>query len=206
MAEITAGMVKELREATGLGMMECKKALTESGGDMKKAEELLRIKSGAKASKVAGRVASEGAVGVHIAADGKSGTIVEVNCETDFVAKDTNFKAFVSAELQQVQRRKITSSVVDEDVLRAWIRRVNFLCGLASVPTLDSAIVLKSRIATNPSAFSDKIEKLASVLLFNDLACSDSVSLPLITSGRSGHEVVAYTNGKILVLESHSGI
>ena len=97
MAEITAGMVKELREATGLGMMECKKALTESGGDMKKAEELLRIKSGAKASKVAGRVASEGAVGVHIAADGKSGTIVEVNCETDFVAKDTNFKTFVSA-------------------------------------------------------------------------------------------------------------
>ena len=97
MAEITAGMVKELREATGLGMMECKKALTESEGDLKKAEELLRIKSGAKASKVAGRVASEGAVGVHIAADGKSGAMVEVNCETDFVAKDTNFKAFVAS-------------------------------------------------------------------------------------------------------------
>jgi len=97
MADITAGMVKELREATGLGMMECKKALTESGGDLKKAEELLRIKSGAKASKVAGRVAAEGAVGVHIAADGKSGAMVEVNCETDFVAKDANFTAFVSA-------------------------------------------------------------------------------------------------------------
>ncbi len=97
MADITAGMVKELREATGLGMMECKKALSESDGDMKKAEELLRIKSGAKASKVAGRVASEGAVGVHIATDGKSGAMIEVNCETDFVAKDANFKAFVSA-------------------------------------------------------------------------------------------------------------
>jgi elongation factor Ts len=90
-------MVKELREATGLGMMECKKALAESDGDMKKAEELLRIKSGAKASKVAGRVAAEGAVGVNIAASGKAGAMVEVNCETDFVAKDANFTAFVNS-------------------------------------------------------------------------------------------------------------
>src|SRR4051812_10837377 len=97
MAEITAAMVKELRERTGLGMMECKKALAEAGGEMKKAEELLRIKSGAKASKVAGRVAAEGAVGVFIAADGKTGALVEVNCETDFVAKDANFTAFVKS-------------------------------------------------------------------------------------------------------------
>jgi len=96
MAEITAGMVKELREATGLGMMECKKALAEADGDMKKAAELLRIRSGAKASKVAGRIAAEGAVGVHISADGKTGALVEVNCETDFVAKDANFSGFVS--------------------------------------------------------------------------------------------------------------
>jgi len=113
MAEITAGMVKELREATGLGMMECKKALSESDGDMKKAEELLRIKSGAKASKVAGRVASEGAVGVHIASDGKSGAMVEVNCETDFVAKDTNFKAFVGA----VAVAAASGSAADVDAL-----------------------------------------------------------------------------------------
>lgn len=113
MAEITAGMVKELREATGLGMMECKKALSESDGDMKKAEELLRIKSGAKASKVAGRVASEGAVGVHIAANGKSGAMVEVNCETDFVAKDTNFKAFVGA----VAVAAASGSAADVDAL-----------------------------------------------------------------------------------------
>jgi elongation factor Ts len=95
MAEITAGMVKELREATGLGMMECKKALAEAEGNMKKAEELLRIRSGAKASKVAGRVAAEGAVSVFINADGKCGALVEVNCETDFVAKDANFTGFV---------------------------------------------------------------------------------------------------------------
>ncbi len=94
MAEITAGMVKELRELTGLGMMECKKALEESGGDLKKAEELLRIKSGAKASKAAARVASEGAIGLHVAPDAKLGALVEVNCETDFVAKNPDFADF----------------------------------------------------------------------------------------------------------------
>ena len=94
MAEITASMVKELRELTGLGMMECKKALEEAGGDAKKAEELLRIKSGAKASKAASRVASEGAVGTYLSSDGKLGAMVEVNCETDFVAKNPDFAAF----------------------------------------------------------------------------------------------------------------
>lgn len=94
MAEITAGMVKELRGATGLGMMECKKALAEANGDMNAAMDLLRIKSGAKATKVAGRVAAEGAVAAFVAADGKSGALVEVNCETDFVAKDADFAAF----------------------------------------------------------------------------------------------------------------
>ena len=97
MAEITASMVKELRELTGLGMMECKKALEESGGDMKKAEELLRIKSGAKASKAASRVASEGAVGTYLSADAKLGAMVEVNCETDFVAKNPDFAAFAKS-------------------------------------------------------------------------------------------------------------
>ena len=97
MAAITAGMVKELREATGLGMMECKKALTEADGDLKKAVELLRIRSGAKASNVAGRIAAEGAVSVFIGNDGRTGALVEVNCETDFVAKDLNFAGFVKA-------------------------------------------------------------------------------------------------------------
>ncbi|HSP24956.1 MAG TPA: translation elongation factor Ts [Saliniramus sp.] len=97
MAEITASMVKELRELTGLGMMECKKSLEESGGDLKKGEELLRIKSGAKASKAAARVASEGAVGIHVAADAKLGAMVEVNCETDFVARNPDFAAFAKA-------------------------------------------------------------------------------------------------------------
>jgi elongation factor Ts len=97
MAEITAGLVKELREQTGLGMMECKKALAEAGGDLKKAEELLRIKSGAKASKAAGRVAAEGVIGAYLSADGKLGALVELNCETDFVAKNDDFVAYAQA-------------------------------------------------------------------------------------------------------------
>jgi elongation factor Ts len=94
MAEISASLVKELRELTGLGMMECKKALAEAGGDLKKAEELLRIRSGAKASKAAGRVAAEGVIGAWRSPDGKLGALVEVNCETDFVAKNEDFVAF----------------------------------------------------------------------------------------------------------------
>ena len=91
MAEITAGMVKELREKTDAPMMECKKALTESAGDMAKAEEILRVKLGNKASKAAARVAAEGVVAIHIAVDGKTGSIFEINSETDFVAKNDDF-------------------------------------------------------------------------------------------------------------------
>ena len=96
MAEVTAALVKELREMTGLGMMECKKALQESAGNISKAEEFLRIRSGAKASKAATRVAAEGVIGVYISADGKLGSLVEVNCETDFVAKNDDFLAFAN--------------------------------------------------------------------------------------------------------------
>jgi len=110
MAEITAGMVKELRERTGLGMMECKKALEEAGGDMKKAEDLLRIKSGAKAGKMAGRVAAEGAIGAHVSADRKLGALVEINCETDFVAKDANFTGLVKSIAELAATQGITDA------------------------------------------------------------------------------------------------
>jgi elongation factor Ts len=89
--------VKELREITGLGMMECKKALAEAGGDLKKAEELLRIKSGAKAGKAAGRIAAEGVIGAYLSPDARLGALVELNCETDFVAKNEDFLAFARA-------------------------------------------------------------------------------------------------------------
>ncbi len=109
MAEITASMVKELREMTGLGMMDCKKALAETAGDMKAAEDLLRIKSGAKASKAAGRIAAEGVVGVYISADSRCGALVEVNCETDFVAKNDDFIHFSKSLAELIA----TKSLVD---------------------------------------------------------------------------------------------
>ncbi|MFZ5556859.1 MAG: translation elongation factor Ts [Pseudomonadota bacterium] len=96
MAEITAGMVKELRDRTDAPMMECKKALTEAGGDLGKAEEILRVKLGSKAAKAAGRIAAEGVVATYVSGDGKLAAMVEVNCETDFVAKNDDFLAFAA--------------------------------------------------------------------------------------------------------------
>jgi elongation factor Ts len=91
---ISASVVKELRERTGAGMMECKSALVEAGGDLEAALEILRTRGQAKADKKASRVAAEGRVEIALSADGKSGAILEVNCETDFVARDDNFLAF----------------------------------------------------------------------------------------------------------------
>ncbi len=105
MAEITAALVKELREKTDAPMMECKKALTEAEGDLARAEEILRVKLGNKASKAAARVTAEGLIGLFISADAKKGAVIEINCETDFVAKNDDFVAFVNklAELVATQ-------------------------------------------------------------------------------------------------------
>jgi elongation factor Ts len=106
MAEITANLVKELREKTDAPMMECKKALAEAAGDLGKAEAILRIKLGNKASKAAARVAAEGVVAAHIAVDGMVGALVEINCETDFVAKNEEFLSFAGALAELVVVRK----------------------------------------------------------------------------------------------------
>ena len=111
MAEITAKMVAELREMTGLGMMDCKKALVEANGDLKAAEEALRIKSGNKASKVAGRTAAEGTVAVFV--KGGVAALAEVNCETDFVGKDAGFLAFAQAAAEAI----VTGSPADVEAL-----------------------------------------------------------------------------------------
>lgn len=116
MAEITASMVKELRELTGLGMMECKKALAEADGDMKAAEDLLRIRSGAKASKAAGRIAAEGVVSGFISMDGKQGALVEVNCETDFVAKNEDFISFAGDLAKLVADKNISDMALLSDI------------------------------------------------------------------------------------------
>jgi elongation factor Ts len=135
MAEITASMVKELREATGLGMMECKKALVETNGDAKAAEELLRIKSGAKASKAASRVTAEGVIGSFLAADGKVGAVAEVNCETDFVAKNDDFMAFAKNVAETVAK----NNPADIDALLA----LPIANGSDSVEETRKALVMK---------------------------------------------------------------
>jgi elongation factor Ts len=105
MAEISAGMVKALREKTDAPMMECKKALAEAAGDMGKAEEILRVKLGNRATKAAGRVAAEGVVAAHVSPDGKVGSLIEVNCETDFVAKNGEFLALAASLAELVAAR-----------------------------------------------------------------------------------------------------
>ena len=105
MAEITAGLVKALREKTDAPMMECKKALAEAGGDMGKAEEILRVRLGNRATKAAGRIAAEGVIAAHVTAGGSTGALVEVNCETDFVAKNPEFAALAAAVAELVASR-----------------------------------------------------------------------------------------------------
>lgn len=102
MAEITASMVKELRQRTDAPMMDCKRALTEAEGDSARAEEILRVRFGNKASKAAGRVAAEGIVGISLTADSKVGSLLEVNSETDFCAKNESFVAYVGALAQAI--------------------------------------------------------------------------------------------------------
>jgi len=121
--QVTAQMVKELRARTGAGMMDCKSALVETGGDVEAASELLRKKGLADAAKRAGRVAAEGAVGSYIHAGGKIGVLVEVNCETDFVARTDEFQALVkdiamhiaAADPRFVSRDEVTPEVLDKE-------------------------------------------------------------------------------------------
>ncbi|SHF51061.1 translation elongation factor Ts (EF-Ts) [Desulfacinum infernum DSM 9756] len=118
--EITAAMVRELREKTNAGMMDCKKALQETGGDMEKAVDLLRKKGLATAMKRAGKEASEGAVQAYIHAGGKIGVLVEVNCETDFAARSEDFQTFVKDVAMQIAATNplgITREDVPQDVV-----------------------------------------------------------------------------------------
>lgn len=104
MATVTAAMVKELRERTGAGMMDCKKALAETNGDMSKAADYLREKGIAKAAKKSGRIAAEGAVAAYVSADGKIASMAEINCETDFTANNENFRELVKIVTETVAK------------------------------------------------------------------------------------------------------
>ena len=116
---ITAALVKDLRERTGAGMMECKKALVEADGDIEAAIEAMRKAGQAKAAKKSGRTAAEGVVMIETAADGKRGVLVEVNCETDFVAKDANFLGFA----QGVAETALAGDMADAETLSATALR-----------------------------------------------------------------------------------
>ena len=121
--EISAGQVKELREKTGAGMMDCKKALSETGGDFEKAVDVLRKKGLSAAAKKAGRAATEGAVTAYIHGEGRIGVLLEVNCETDFVARNEEFKAFVrdismhiaAANPQYVNTSEVSPQLVEKE-------------------------------------------------------------------------------------------
>lgn len=171
MAEITASMVMDLRSRTGLPMMECKKALAETSGDMAKAEQLLRIKSGAKASKAAERVAAEGVIGAFLAADGKVGAMVELNCETDFVARNADFAAFA----QRLARLVTESNPTD-------------VAALGALP-LDGGTVERAR-----QALVQKLGENIAVRRFVRVATPGSLAQYVHGGGRIG-VTVAYEGG-----------
>jgi elongation factor Ts len=122
MADVTASMIKDLRERTAAGMADCKKALVETEGDIDKAVDFLRKKGLAKAAKKAGRIATEGAVASYIHAGGRVGVLVEINCETDFVARNEDFQEFVkevSLQIAAMNPQFVSSDEVPADVVAA---------------------------------------------------------------------------------------
>ena len=158
MASISASMVKELRERTGLGMMDCKKALSEADGDMEKAIEDLRKASGLKAAKKASRVAAEGVVLTKIADEGNYGVVIEVNSETDFVARDENFLKFADQVLQAsfADKEADTATLLAsgiEDARQALVQKIGENINLRRIERLsmegDSAGVIESYIHNN---------------------------------------------------------
>ena len=156
---ITASQVKDLREKTGAGMMDCKKVLTETDGDMEKAIELLRERGIAKAAKKSGRIAAEGLVESYISEDGKVGAVVEVNAETDFVAKNEEFKTFVASVAKQVVKKNpkdlddlLAQESIDEagktvkDVLTDKIAKIGENMNIRRFARFESAGLLESYI------------------------------------------------------------
>ena len=143
---ITASMVKELRERTGLPMMECKKALTEADGDIEKAIEDLRKASGLKAAKKAGRTAADGVVAAKVAEDGSYGVLVEVNSETDFVARDDNFQAFVGKVVDKAfaDRQVDVAALMEgelENAREALVQKIGENIGVRRIQLVEAPVV-----------------------------------------------------------------
>jgi len=145
MAAFSASMVKELRERTGLGMMECKKALVEAGGDIDKAIDDLRKSSGMKAAKKAGRIAAEGIVAIKVADDSSYGVMVEVNSETDFVARDDGFLGFVNQVVEKAFSEKQTDvaalAASMEDTRQALVQKIGENINVRRVELIEAPVV-----------------------------------------------------------------
>ncbi|MFT6029735.1 MAG: elongation factor Ts [Oleiphilaceae bacterium] len=154
MAAISASLVKELRDRTGLGMMECKKALVASNGDVEQAIEEMRKNSGMKAAKKAGRTAADGIVAAKISADGKSGVLVEINSETDFAARDTGFLAFVDQVVDKVAESNETdvAKLMEGDLEKAreaLVQKIGENISVRRIVILSDAVVGQYIHSTN---------------------------------------------------------
>ena len=194
MTQITASLVKELRERTGLGMMECKKALTETEGDLVKAEDLMRIKSGAKANKMAGRIAAEGGIAISISADAKQGAIVEVNCETDFVGKDESFLNFINSvaevvnltsetDIAAISNQKLPQGETVEEVRQSLIMKLGENISLRRARKFDAKGSLTSYLHGNRiGALVDVVN--GSPELGKDLAMHIAAAKPVALSSK----------------------
>lgn len=194
MTQITASLVKELRERTGLGMMECKKALTETEGDLVKAEDLMRIKSGAKANKMAGRIAAEGGIAISISADAKQGAIVEVNCETDFVGKDESFLNFINSvaevvnltsetDIAAISNQKLPQGETVEEVRQSLIMKLGENISLRRARKFDAKGSLASYLHGNRiGALVDVVN--GSPELGKDLAMHIAAAKPVALSSK----------------------
>jgi len=205
MANITASMVKELRERTGLGMMDCKKALAEADGDMEKAIEDLRKASGLKAAKKANRVAAEGVVMTKIADDGNYGVLIEVNSETDFVARDENFLNFAEQVLDVAFNNKSAdvASLLEgglEDTRQALVQKIGENINLRRVKRVEfedaNAGIVESYIHNN------KIGVLVAITggeesLARDIAMHIAAVNPMVTRAEDVPEEVLAKESEI---------
>ena len=211
MANISASMVKELRERTGLGMMDCKKALSEADGDMEKAIEDLRKASGLKAAKKASRVAAEGVVLAKIAVGGSYGVIIEVNSETDFVARDENFLGFADQVLQasfsdkEADTATLLASGI-EDARQALVQKIGENINLRRIERLsmegDTAGVIESYIHNN------KIGVLIAIrgggaALARDIAMHIAAVNPMVIRAKDVPEDVLAKESEIYSAQAH---
>ncbi len=207
MADITAAMVKELRERTGLGMMECKKALVAAGGDIEAAIEEMRKSGQAKAAKKAGRTAAEGVILVKSADDQSRAVMVEVNCETDFVARDDGFRAFADRVAEQAFATGQTdvAALMEgelETARQALVQKIGENIGVRRIAALESAGLVGSYVHGNQRIGVLVGVSEGSAELAKDLAMHVAASSPLVVSPEDVPEDLVATEREIYTAQA----